>query len=534
VRRRLFAVAVLAALLVLPAAAASAHPLGNFTTNTYAGLAVTPDAVRIDYVLDLAEIPALQARQRIDADSDGEVGEAEGRRYREDECDAIADALTVTVDGTTRAPVSVESAGLTFLPGQAGLDTLRLECTLLADTGPFDGTASVEYADATQRDRIGWREVTAVGDGTTLVASDVATESISDRLTAYPEDRLASPLDETAATLTVDPSRGSAAPQAGGGGAPTSLLRGVDRLSGAFTDLVARRDLTVGFGMFATFAAVVLGTLHALAPGHGKTVMAAYLIGRSGTARQTLFLALTVAVAHTFGVLLLGVVLSASQTLAPERLYPVLGVASGLLFAVVGVTLLRPALSRWRDGGHGHTHGPGGHAHGDGYGHDLAPGHADGHGSHADDLAPGHDDGHGSHAHDLAPGHADGHGSHAHDHPHGPAHAPAAPTWRSLVAPGLAGGLVPSPSALVVLLGGIALGRAWFGVLLVLAYGVGMAATLIAAGWLLVRARAGLERRAAGGRWGRWERVSRALPLATAALIIVGGFAIAVRSIVAA
>jgi ABC-type nickel/cobalt efflux system permease component RcnA len=93
---------------------------------------------------------------------------------------------------------------------------------------------------------------------------------------------------------------------------------------------------------------------------------------------------------------------------------------------------------------------------------------------------------------------------------------------------------VPSPSALVVLLGGIALGRAWFGVLLVLAYGVGMAATLIAAGWLLVRARAGLERRAAGGRWGRWERVSRALPLATAALIIVGGFAIAVRSIVAA
>ncbi|MBA2577029.1 MAG: nickel transporter, partial [Euzebyaceae bacterium] len=85
-RRRLFAVAVLAALLVLPAAAASAHPLGNFTTNTYAGLAVTPDAVRIDYVLDLAEIPALQARQRIDADSDGEVGEAEGRRYREDEC----------------------------------------------------------------------------------------------------------------------------------------------------------------------------------------------------------------------------------------------------------------------------------------------------------------------------------------------------------------------------------------------------------------------------------------------------------------
>lgn len=486
--RRLFArlialVGVAGSIVLGSAPPAVAHPLGNFTANTYAGLIVSSDVTRIDYVLDLAEIPTFQTRQRLDADRDGEIGNAEGMRYRTSECAVIAEGLLLEVDGS-RAPVRVVGSSLSFPEGQAGLDTLRLECALVAAAGPLEGTPTITYKDATRRDRIGWREVTAVGNRTTLVEQDVEAASISGRLTAYPEDRLASPLDQTTATLLVDPTSGDPAPVPDEfAGANTGMFASVDRLSRAFTGLVTRQDLTIGFGALALVIALALGTLHALAPGHGKTVMAAYLVGRSGDLRQGLLLGVTVAITHTFGVLGLGVLLSASHSLAPERLYPVLGAISGMLFAVVGLTLLRPALSRWCNGHH-------------------------------------HD-----------------HGAHHHDHDHGEAGGPpAAPrsAWRSLVVPGLAGGLVPSPSALLVLLGGIALGRPWFGVVLVLAYGLGMAATLVGAGWLLVHARTGLERRAVARGWTRWEQLARALPLATACLIVIGGVVMAARSMLAA
>jgi len=138
-----------------------------------------------------------------------------------------------------------------------------------------------------------------------------------------------------------------------------------------------------------------------------------------------------------------------------------------------------------------------------------------------------------------ADGHADGHaGAHADDSGraqdperggrHGGRGAPRRQVgWRALIAPGLAGGLVPTPSALVVLLGGVALDRTWFGVLLVIAYGVGMAGVLVGAGWVLLHARGRLAARATTG---RLAEVARVLPVATAALLVVGGLAIATRA----
>lgn len=445
-KRAVAVVAVTICALLLIAAPAAAHPLGNFTANTYAGLRVSADATRIDYVLDLAEIPAFQTRQRIAADGED--------RYRESECAAIAEGVTLAV-GSRRATVRVESSKLTFPPGQAGLDTLRLECALLADTGRLDAVTELTYEDTTLRDRIGWREVTAVGDGTTLVAADVAVDSLSDRLRAYPDDRLASPLAQTTAALTVDPAAAGPADA----GAPSAVAEGapgiVGRLDSTLSGFVTRQDVTLGLAAAALGLAFLLGTLHALAPGHGKTVIAAYLVGRSGSFRDALRLGVTVAVTHTLGVLVLGAVLSLTQAFAPERLYPLLGIASGLLFAGVGVTLLPQAVASWRHGGHGHHH---------------------------------------EHARSVG---------------------------RSLIAPGLAGGMVPSPSALLVLLGGIALGRATFAVTLVLAYGLGMGAALIGAGYLLVRMRPDVS------------RLSRVLPLGAACLVVVGGLVLATRSALA-
>src|SRR5207302_4288939 len=201
--------------------------------------------------------------------------------------------------------------------------------------------------------------------------------------------------------------------------------------------LVSRHHLSVGFALVALAFAVALGAIHALAPGHGKTVMAAYLVGQRGSMRQAGLIGLTVTATHTAGVLALGLALSASSLIAPESLYPWLGLASGVLLAFIGIGLLRRAVRARR---------------------------------------------------------------HRHDHHHGDHHHPVVEDvppvrTRALVAMGFAGGLVPSPSALVVLLGAMALGRAWFGVVLVIAYGLGMAGTLTAAGALLLRARGVLDRR---------------------------------------
>lgn len=481
-------------MVAVGAAPAAAHPLGNFTVNTAAALVVGTEATRIDYVLDLAEIPALQTRQEIDG-GDGEVSDAEALAYGVAECAEIAGGVRLEAGGRD-ADVTVTGVDVTFPPGEAGLATLRLECTLAAATGPLGEEATLHYTDASRSDRIGWREVTAVGDGMTVTASDVPDTSPSDRLRGYPEELLQSPLRQTTAALAVVAGGPAAAdaPVTPVAPEPSGIFDRVAGLATAFTDLVGRQDLTVGFGFLAVGLAVLLGTLHALAPGHGKTVMAAYLVAREGAAREAILLGLTVAVTHTLGVLLLGAVLTAGQVVAPQRLYPLLGAISGVLFAVIGLTLLVPAVRRWRRGETGHSHGPG--------------------------ADHGHDHGH-DHSHGL---------QHDHDQGDRPDRGRSSGR-RALIAPGLAGGLSPSPSALVVLLGGIALGRAWFGVALVIAYGVGMAAALVATGWLLVRLRGALAARSrAPGAWA--TRLGALLPVVTASLIVLGGLVVAFRSAV--
>lgn len=472
--------------------AAGAHPLGNFTTNTSTRIDVGQAAITVDYVLDLAEIPALQAVQRIDGDGDG-VEDGEGAVYRSQQCREIANGTTLMRNGATLA-LATGATALSFPPGEAGLDTLRLECRFTAEVANPEERAVVEYTDSNFEGRVGWREVVAIASGATLLESDVPSRSSSDALRSYPTDRLASPLDQRHASLTVRP--GPPSMEATGSPAtPEGVERGSDRFSRAFTSLVASQDLNVAFGVVAVFGAVLLGAVHALAPGHGKTVMAAYLVSSRGTSRLALLLGGTVALTHTLAVLVLGVVVSASETIAPERAYPALGITSGLLFAAVGLALLTRALRSRR-----HRH-PGTSGSGHGAGH---------HHHHGED------------------------GDHGHGHDHALPSDPGEMRWQSILVPGLAGGLVPSPSALLVFLGGITLGRAWFGVLLVVAYGAGIAATLLAAGHLLVRARNRMERSGRHGRWRRVERATLALPLITSALIVVGGLAIAVRAVQAA
>ncbi|MFJ4526428.1 nickel transporter [Streptomyces sp. NPDC088810] len=492
------------ALALLPAGTASAHPLGNFTVNRYDGLVAAPGQLRVDHVEDLAEIPATQAKPGIER-----LGLDAWARQR---CARAAADSALTVDGRT-APLTAARSSARLRPGQAGLDTLRVECRLTAAL-PRSGTATLGFRSAGASGGPGWREITARGDRMTLTATNVPKESVSRELTSYPKDLLSSPADTATASVRVRPGGPALASDAQRQAAPAAgvLPRGADRWTRALDDLVARRDLTIGFAAVALLIAVALGAMHALAPGHGKTLMAATAAARGGRARprDVLPLAASVTVTHTLGVVALGLLVTAGSAATPAVI-SWLGIASGALVLAAGVTLVRRA---WRNrvratvAPHDHAERRELAAVGAGHGADHHHHHHHG-GEHT----------HGGHTHSHG-GHTHTHGGHTHTHP-------TAPTVRGTILLGFAGGLVPSPSAVVVLVGAAALGKAWFGLLLVVAYGAGLALTLTTAGFAVVRLGAGaarvMERRP------RWSAhplaalVRRTLPLVSALVVLALG-----------
>ncbi|MET8945852.1 sulfite exporter TauE/SafE family protein [Streptomyces sp. NPDC004542] len=524
--RRLLAAALAAgALALLPATAASAHPLGNFTVNRYDGLVAAPGQLRVDHVEDLAEIPATQAGPDIKR-----LGLTEWARQR---CARAAEGSRLTVDGRTTA-LSAGTAHANLRPGQAGLDTLRVECRFTAPL-PEDGTVTLGFHSAGTTTGPGWREITARGDRMTLTASDVPKTSVSHELTSYPKDLLSSPADTITASVHARPGGPALTEERQDAPASAVLPRGADRWTRALDDLVARHDLTVGFAALALVIAIGLGAMHALAPGHGKTLMAATAAARGGRARMrdVLPLAASVTVTHTLGVVALGLLVTAGSAATPSVI-AWLGIASGLLVTVAGANLVRRAL-RNRQPGHGHTHGTG-HTHGDGHTHEHHQ-HDHGH-DHGHEHGHGHEDEHGhdhGHEHDHSHGHGHHHDNEHHhhgvavEHTHGGfthTHA-TAPTLRGTLLLGFAGGLVPSPSAVVVLVGAAALGQAWFGLLLVVAYGVGLALTLTAAGFAVVKLGSGMNR--VLDKRPRWTAgpaaalVRRSTPLASAFVVLALG-----------
>lgn len=483
--RRLLAVIIAAPVLALvPATVASAHPLGNFTINHYDGLHFTSTRVVDQAVLDTAEIPTAQQRSNVDSNGDGHITAAEQSEFAAHQCQQVAQALQLSV-GPKALRLSVDSATFGYRPGAAGLQTSRTECELSAQIDPTAGT-NVAFADTYLSDRIGWREITATAAGVHLVSSPVPATSITDELRHYPNDLLSTPLSVRSATIHVEPGPGLSTVAAGLAKVPGAgpLARLVEKLNRTFSSLAGARHLGLGVALLAVLVSLLLGASHAALPGHGKTVMAAYLAGRRGSKRDAVVVGATVTLTHTAGVLVLGLLLSLSASVAGDRVTALLGVASGALIAAIGVGLLVGAFRRRR--------------------HDAPHRH-------------GHD-----HAHDH---------DHGHDHEHGHDHDGGHRRRRAgLVGMGVAGGLVPSPSALVVLLGAVALGRTAFGVLLVITYGLGMAGTLTAAGLLLVTV---------ADRWrgrfpalsSRGARLAGATPLMTAILVVVVGMGLATRSL---
>ena len=145
----------------------------------------------------------------------------------------------------------------------------------------------------------------------------------------------------------------------------------------SFTELITSNGWGLWFMLTAALIAAALGGLHALEPGHGKTIVAAYLVGSQGTAAHALLLGLIVTVTHTAGVYALGLItLYASKYIVPDHLYPWLGIASGLTIAFLGLYMLRRRWAGHRHAhGHHHHHGPWGHSHDHGHSHEHTHDH---------------------------------------------------------------------------------------------------------------------------------------------------------------
>ena len=246
-------------------------------------------------------------------------------------------------------------------------------------------------------------------------------------------------------------------------------------------------------------AAFVLGAFHALEPGHGKTVVAAYLVGSKGHYYEAVLLGLVVTFTHTFSIIVLAVVAKyAAASYTDQQLHTYLGFIAALLILGVGMSMM---YTRWR-ALHGHSHG---HGHGHSHGHDNSHHHH------------GNDDGH-THNHEHEHDHDhDEHGHHGHGHVHyHPKPGERLSLWK-LFALGVSGGLVPCPAAFALLLAAVSAGALAKGVSLVLVFSVGLAATLVAIGIGVVKA-AGLA-----GKFMETEKIAPYAAMASALLITLIG-----------
>lgn len=511
-RIRRFAPIAALVLFVLLAGAALAHPLGNFTINHYARLQLATDRLRVRYVLDLAEIPTFQEKQTLDVDRDGAMSEAEIATYLTGQIMQLEENLTLHIDGreVLLTPVT-DSARLTFLPGQGGLDVMRLGLWFEA---PFVANAraqSIEFRDDNYPERLGWREIIVRAEpGVAIENSSAPSRDLSQELTAYPEDLLANPPNIRAITLVAQSGNGTAVsdPVAA---APitTGPLGAFDRTRDEFGKLLTtNQDLSPTVLLVSFLAALALGSLHAFSPGHGKAVVGAYLVGSRGNWQHAAFLGLVVTATHTAGVYALGfVTLFLSAYILPEQIFPWLAFISGALVALIGIQLL---VGRFRAARAGTSS------------FDKAKNQFD-----AAPRAHSHHDGRGGtavHSHSFATPAQEA--AHAREHL-AEMQAFEKPSWKNLLSLGISGGLLPCPSALVVMLSAIALGRVFYGFFLIIGFSLGLAGVLVITGLVLLYA----GRYAGRLFWGdRVGVVMRFLPVVGALFVTVLGIGIALEA----
>lgn len=462
-----------------------AHPLGNFTVNHFAKIEVTSEIISLRYVVDMAEIPALQEIQLLDTNGDRTPDQKELEIYLEKIALEYKEKLSLRINQTP-LELKLIQKNISLPTGAGGLSTLRVECgfeaTLnsLAINQPYQ----LDFTDTNHQDRQGWHEIfVKPASGVSIFNSTIFGNSITDELKAYPENMLLAPLNERSATLSfikgLSPANSS--PLLTREGRPSA------QTSDPLTELIAVPKLTLGTAILGLFIALALGGFHALSPGHGKTIVGAYLIGSRGTINHALFLGLIVTITHTLGVFILGLItLFAAKYIVPEKIFPILSFTSGIIVIAIGLSLFINRLSAV-------------------LGLQL-PVHS--HEGEENNKSL-------SHSHDGV------------KHSHLPINKDGSEiTWKNLLALGVSGGLLPCPSALVVLLAAISLNRIGYGLLLVVAFSIGLASVLSLIGLLFIYAKRFIDRPTFSN-----QRLVNVLPVISAFIITGLGVGICFQSL---
>lgn len=476
-------------LIFLSAQFAWAHPLGNFSVNHYSRIEVEKSRIKIRAVLDLAEIPTFQTTQKIDADKNGALSDQELNDYVKEISPGYISNLALIADGKRIELRSINEA-VSQPPGTANLPTLRVEWDLIGDLpASSDSIRRIEFENKNNLERIGWNEiVVSRAAGINVFDSTAFGSGITDELKAYPEETLLSPLTERTAEFSytsdeIPPNAKILQNRDGNASAPVAA-------KDKFAELISVPEITLPIILFGLLVAFGLGAAHALSPGHGKAVVGAYLVGSKGTPRHAVFLGATVTVTHTIGVFALGIVMYfASAYVLPERIMPYLSFTSGLLVLIIGLSLFKNRLLPML-------------------------------GYKAKEISVADE-----HEHDaeVIETFTHTHGGRAHTH----APPPTRVTWGNLLALGVSGGLLPCPSALVLMLAAINLNRVGYGIVLTVFFSIGLAATLTAVGLIFLYGGRIFDRPGFGE-----NRIVKAIPVFSALVIAGLGAMICYNSLV--
>jgi ABC-type nickel/cobalt efflux system permease component RcnA len=488
---------------------AFAHPIGNFTINRYARLEVYRDRLRIVYVIDMAELPTIDILRSIDTNGDGDETEGEVAAFGARAASTYQQALAITANGQSFAPALVASAAQ-LLVGQAGLYVTRIMAVYDA---PFPAAEpgtneTIRFEDRNLLNSQGWKEIVVRGSPGAEISVDTRlTIEHSDALRSYPSETLQANPDVSEASFGWVAGSGSEAQPATLEAAellgPTpqqvtsettpapNVSRPDSGVTGVFSKLL-ERDRSLGFVVLSLVIACAFGAQHALGPGHGKTMVAAYLVGSNGTPKQAVVLGLTVTATHTSTVYLLGIVtLVAASHFAPETVFFWMSVASGALVVLFGGTLFVGRLMALRE------------AHGPEHRHGL--------------FSRPHT--HRPEEHQLVEGKRNAKAGRA--------------TWRSVVSLGVLGGLLPCPSAVVVMVAAVSQGEVALGMLLIVAFSVGLATVLTAIGLSLVLGRKVPGRHIRFLHWPPVARVVAVMPVVSALVVMLVGLGITYQALAA-
>ena len=474
---------------------AQAHRLDEVGIGRQATIRIEADKIGLEYAVGFAQIMAFPERRTIDANRDRALSDAELSAYLETMEDKLRSGLFVEIDGTRPELWSVgREAKLNT--EQLGPIPFELNFRFEVDLVDLIGMEhELVFRDDNYVGYPGWMEpIVEASEPATILESfrPWTQRDTYDTWGSSQEQRTLRVLFTTTDFEAAWASKSDEGTDPAIAGTVEQTQRRSSGIKNQLEDMLRRPRLDVRFVLFALVIAGFLGAAHALEPGHGKTVVAAYLIGSRGTVWNAIFLGLIVTLTHTSSIIILGLLtLFASQYMLPQQIFPWLGFLSGLLIVGVGLWLFVRTLTR--SAGHSHTHGALGHTHTHSHPHDQAES---------------------SHIHEQA---------HTHSHED---RDQQGVSWGSLLSLGISGGLVPCPGALVILLSAIALNRIMFGLSLILAFSIGLAIVLITIGVLMVVARSFM------GRFTGEGKIIQRLPLVSSVVIIVLGVVLAVQSLI--